>query len=210
MDFIWFVLFSTIEGMSFCVFMLSIYRFDYKHYLKEIVFACILFSIISYACRVELKMDDFSPLLTIAFFSSFAFSILRAPPIWSIIISGTTIVATFVVQTLLMLLLTTTNLITLDTILSYGGDARILQTISALLFYGISIYLYKKGYGFAFSFNSFRWKGDNLSMFILLIVTYGLFAVMFIRRSLFYGVIVETILISFLVYLAIRKERAEI
>lgn len=210
MDFIWYVVFSTIEAMSYCVLMLCFFRFGYKPYLKEIILSCVLFSIVSYASRVELDLASYFPIFTMIFYSYFGFSVLKVPPIWAIIVSGTTIIIFFIIQTTLMLSLISLGFITLESVENYHLDAYILQVATALILFGISVYFYRKGYGFTFSFDRFRWKGDNALMLVVMFITYGSFAFLFLQKDLFYGIIVETLLFSFLMYLTIRKERTEL
>ena len=210
MDVVWFILFSTIEVMSYCILMLCFFRFEYRRYILEIVLSCILFSVLSYAMRIGLDLSDFFPIVNIVFYSFFAFSVLRVPPIWSIIMSRTTIIAFFIVQTLLMVLLIAVGAITMEGVENYQSDAYILQAATALVVFIASVYLYNKGYGFTFSFNKFRWRSENTWMLALMFVTYGLFLVLFFQKDVFYGIIVETVLFAFLMLLSIRKERADL
>jgi hypothetical protein len=210
MDFLWYVVFSTIEAVSVLFMMFCLFRFGFRPYLKEIGIASILFSIVSYALRVELSLESYVLVITVIAYAFFAFTIVKAPPFWSVIMSVITFTAYFAIQTVLLYLLIAAGLVTLENVQNYEWDAYLLQVITAIVQISLSQYLFKKGVGFSFSFDKFRWRSENAFMFGFVCIAFVILLVMFMLKTVFYGAIVGAFLLTFLLYLGIRKERAEL
>jgi len=205
-----YIFFGAIEAAGIFILMFYLFRFDAQSYLKEIAVASLLFPILTYIIRIELQLTPVSPLISIFIYAFAAYAILKIPAIWSLIISSLIYVIYFIVQTSIMLILISFNVVTLENVRSYHTDAFILQFISAVITTVCSHLLYKRGYGFSFPFNRFRFKGENLLMISTILIWYIAFLVLFITENLYYGVFIGTVILVYLLYLAIRKERSEV
>ena len=210
MDFIWYVLFSTLEGMSTLICMFCLFRFGIRRYELKIFIASLLFSLLSYALRVELNFEDFFPVVMLIMFWLFAYVIIKIPLFWSFVISVISNTFVFALQTVLLLLSIRTNLVSLEGVQSYQFDARILQGLSAFVTISLSLFLYKKGFGFSFTFDTFKLKSENTFMLSIVCVSFIILLVVFILQNLFYGAIVAALLFIYMLYLGVRKERTEL
>lgn len=209
MNMLWFVVFSTIEAVAIFVAMFRIFRFSPAPYMLKIVFGSVLISILSYALRIELNLTDYFPVIVIIFYALFAFSIAKVPPFWSVVMSITAYTAFFVMQTVLLLLLSSVGAISFESVQTYGTEAYILQTATAVPYMLICRWLYKRGYGFSFSFERFNWRNDQKLMMTVIALTFVALVVVFMIRNLIYAAAAGGGALVFLLYLSIRKEGAQ-
>lgn len=205
-----FLAFGAVEAAGIFIMMFYLFRFNAKTYAREIAIASLMFPFLSYLIRIELELNPITyPFVSIFYFAFFAYSILKAPPIWSLIISSLTNVIYFVIQTILLVLLIAVDGISFQAVTHYQSEAHILQLLSFLLVVAASYQMYIRGYGFSFPFHIFRWKGENRWMAGIILIWFVLLSILFVRKNLIYGLVVASVILLLLLYFAIRKERSE-
>lgn len=210
MDFIWYIVFSMIEELAVLVMTLHLFRFNASQHWKSIVIASLLFSLLSYGLRVELDFNDYFPVVFIIFSVLYMFYNLNTPIFWSLFISIVASIANFVLQTVLLLLFIWSGYLSLSEVGPDGLKARIYQLVYALVVIVPSYYLYKRGIGFAFNFDRFRWKAENLIIFIVAVILFIFIMIMFIHKNVYYFAIFVLLLSALLIYLAVKKERDDL
>ena len=209
MNMLWFVVFSTIEAVSIFVAMFCIFRFSPAPYMLKVIFGSMLISILSYALRIELDMSNYFLIIAIVIYALFAFSIAKVPLFWSVVMSITAYTAFFVLQTLLLLLLSAVGVISFESVQAYETEAYIVQLTTALPYMLLCRWLYRRGYGFSFSFERFTWKNEHKLMMAVIALTFIALVVVFMIKNLIYAVAAGGAALVFLLYLSIRKEGSE-
>jgi len=210
MEYFLYIVASSIEAIANFFLILQLFRYNVRSYWKFIVATSVVFAFLSHVLRVELGLNDYFPLVTIAFFVLSVFYLLRIPLLWAAVISTISTAAIAVFQSLVLLLAAWFGFINLDNIAPTSLQVRVPQLLCAVLSIVISNYLYKRGIGFAFNFDKFYWKWENV---LVLIVSSLLFLVLFITffNNAFYTfAVISFVIFSFLLYFALRKERADL
>ncbi|TJY38939.1 hypothetical protein E5161_19095 [Cohnella pontilimi] len=210
MEVFWFLVFSVLEASAIHIMLLRLFRYEVRQYVLAIVISSFFFSFISYVLRSEFDLSNYFSLVTLVYFAIFAFYVLKIPLIWSFAVSIIGNICNFVLQTIILLVCAGLGILQLHEIDPFSPTARIQQTLFAAVTFILTGYLYRKGIGFAFNFDRFRWKAENI---VMLVIMGGLFVAMiitFIKRDIYYLAGLDFIMFAILVYLAIRKERADL
>lgn len=201
MDFVWFTLFSTIEGIAIYFLMLSIFRLNPgKHfsYFIPIVFVMV---VQSFVLREELSFAYVSPIISALLFVFFLAVILKISLIWSFII---TFVGYFAYGTLqyfiLELLFSSVNEMKSDQTYGY-----ILQSVTAAIALTIAFVLSKYRIGFIADFEKLRFAYEKYIVVGMIIVSLIGLALVSINVSA--AMIIVVICFAFFLYFSIRKER---
>jgi sensor histidine kinase YesM len=207
MEFVWYLFFSTLETFAALILMIQLFRYQVKEHFPSIVVTSVLFAVLSYALRVELDFNDYFPVITLLTFAIFAFYILKIPLFWSVVASLITNTASFVIQAVLFLSFHVEETHETELI---GSMTHLLQFLFAAICLIVSNILYSKGIGFAFNFDKFRSKIDNLTMLLILIVSSAALLITFFKKNVFYGAADGLMMLGFLLFMALKKERADI
>jgi hypothetical protein len=206
-----YVVFGAIEAAGIFAIMFYVFRFDAKLYYKEIAVASILFPFLTYMIRVEMELHPIVyPFVSIFYFTFFTYSILRAPAVWSLIISSLANIVLFVAQTVLVVFLVAADLISFERVTNYQTDAFAVQLLTGVIMTITGHRIYVRGYGFSFPFHVFRWKGENRWMMGIILIWFAVLSILFVRQNLTYGLVIAIVMLFLLLYFAIRKERSEI
>ncbi|OUM97438.1 MAG: hypothetical protein BAA02_06210 [Paenibacillaceae bacterium ZCTH02-B3] len=206
-----YIVFGAIEAAGIFAIMFYVFRFDAKLYYKEIAVASILFPFLTYMIRVEMELHPIVyPFVSVLYFTFFTYSILRAPAVWSLIISSLANIVLVVAQSILLVILTAADVISFERVTSYQRDAFALQLITAVILTLIGHRIYTRGYGFSFPFHVFRWKGENRWMMAIILVWFAVMAILFVSQNVAYGLVIAIVILFLLLYFAVRKERSEI
>jgi hypothetical protein len=181
MDFINFIIVSTIEYIGFFCAMLAIYRFEIKPYVSPIIATSLLSSFISHALRIkyELSMAPVIQLLILIVLFCFIF---KVQIIYSGIMVVTVSVAYIALQTLLLLVLpssfwfTASELQQVDSLQIYT-----FQVLCAIINLGTATILVKRRIGFTFvptsNDISFPWLKQDRHLFIAIIIVFSVLSV---------------------------------
>lgn len=204
-----FFIFSTFESASIFALTFYLFRFGVKPYLKEILFASLMITSISYSVRIELELPTIFPFISILIYAFFIYLILRVPYIWSLIMSGICFILFAVLQTSLLFLFIVLDLIEFNRVVNYEIDGFLLQTISSVINLFAGYFLYHKGYGFTFSFNSFRWKNENIVIITTIFISYIYLTAQLVSKNWALGILIGIFLLVLLLYFTFRKERAD-
>ncbi|MBB6672148.1 hypothetical protein [Cohnella nanjingensis] len=210
MNNILFVVFSTLEAVSMFTIMLHLFRFNVLHYYKQLLAMSVLMSLFSLSVWNELHLSEYAPVILIAVFILFLFFTLR------ISIIGSTLVVLFgysayaLIQTLVLLAMESFEPYSTFNPAEDEAEGYVLQAVSSIITLLLSHALYKRGYGFTFSLDRFKWKGEweNRIMFVLLCL--GILFVAMIpmfKNSLLWVVLVFIFILAFQIYLYIKKEQ---
>jgi hypothetical protein len=207
MEIVLFNLFSTIEGVAIFSVMLHLFRFKLSTYLKEIIIFSIIMSVLSYFIREDPSQAWVVPILMILISIGFIFVILRIPLFWSGVVVCSAYVIFVITQIILVLLFSTLGVITLENVESNTWNTYFIQVLEFLILFPGSLFLYRRGYGFAYSFDRFRWKRDNI-IFILLMLSFIIFfGTVLINKQIFLGAVILILTFVGLLVMSFRKEK---
>lgn len=210
MNFFWFVVFSMVEAFAVHIMVLRLFRYGVRQYIWAILISSFFISVISYVLRAEFDLSNYFSLVTLIYFSIFAFYVLKIPLFWSFAVSIIGNICNFVLQTIILLVSVSTGIVETSAIDPFGSAARLQQTLFAIVTVAVTSYLYRKGIGFAFNFDKYRWKAENIFMLIVVVCLFVAMLITFIQKDIYYVAAIDTIMLGLLVYLAFRKERADL
>jgi hypothetical protein len=207
-NFISYIFFSMVETASFFVFMQYIFRFRPRPYLRESLIVSLVVSVLSFLIREELNIKDYFPFIVLAVFILYVKFVMRVTLFWAILMATISYVLFLIIQAGIVLAYISIRGIALEDIQKISIDQFIGQTITGSILYGISMLLFKKGYGFSFSFEKFRFRGEDILVSIIVVVTFGAIGILFFLNNLLVATAVLLILAAVLLYYGLRKERS--
>ncbi|MFB9325382.1 hypothetical protein ACFFSY_05535 [Paenibacillus aurantiacus] len=203
MDFLGFMLFSTIEGVSMYALALYLFRYNFKHYLMHSLIIIEIINLQNLLTREELSsLAYIAPIVNIVITLLFFKTIARLPFIQSIFMTIVGFLGFAVLQTIIVLICN----FTIVEVNTNQFKGYLLQFLTGVIGTGIGWYLYKRGLGFTFDFEKWRFKGEQLFVTIIIIgFILALVAMMYFQDiyANVFGFVVA--LIIFLVY-SIKKE----
>lgn len=210
MDDALFLICSTVEAFSIFTIMLSLFRFNVFHYYKQLIAISILMSVLSFSIWNELNLSDFAPLISIAIFIVFIFYTLRISIVGSIIVAISGYISYALIQTVILLLMESANVFSLVHASKDDGGAYILQVVSSIIALSLSWMFYRRGLGFTFSLDRFKWRKEIENTFMFAVLALGIIFVASIpmfKNSLFIAAAILIIVLFFLIFLSMKKEK---
>ncbi|RRJ54802.1 hypothetical protein EHV15_35015 [Paenibacillus oralis] len=202
-----YIVFSTVETFSYFVLLQSVFRFNPKLYLIESTSVSIVISFLSYFVREEMGIKTIFPLIALLVFIFFVKFVLKTSITWSIIISLASYAIFFLVQTGILLLLTSTGLLSLETAQNASSDQFIGQFLTAITLVVPSLYLFNKGYGYSREFDRLSFKGEIIFSIFLISASFVILGYLFILKNLIFAFATLSVLILVMTVFGIKKER---
>ncbi|KKC49555.1 hypothetical protein VE23_24985 [Paenibacillus sp. D9] len=206
-DFIGFMFFSTIEGVCLVALIMSIYRFALKDCPWQIFFTAIIMSLQSYFLREELSLSFLAPMLYVLLIMLLLNLVLLVPIHWSLFVATVGYFGYALIQLLVMIL--SFGWISVDEISEHIYKGYILQLISSVIAFGLARFLYNRGLGFSFDFESKRLKSERIITHFLIPILVIAFGYFLYQKDLIIIFLLLAIAIGFLLRYSIMKERAE-
>jgi hypothetical protein len=199
-----FVVFSTLEAWSIFAISFALFRFNILKYNTQVVPICILMAMLSYAVWHETTWGTWLPVIALVLFTLFIFYTLRVSLIGSIIVTMTGYSFFILIQTALLNIFQLAGLRAADSALYMAWP--ISTCVILLLSYG----LYRFGYGFSFPLNHFKVRRENMLILVSAVVTFLLLSfVHLLKNKLYFVEMIAAVIILFLIYIALRKERTQ-
>jgi hypothetical protein len=199
-----FVVFSALEAWSIFTISFTLFRFNILKYNMQIVPISILMALLSYAIWNETSWVSWFPVIALLLFTVFIFYTLRISLIGSVIVTVTGYSTAILIQTGYMYLMQ------LFGIQMNDSGQLILSSVSNFTVLLISYLLYRFGYGFSFSLNHFKVKRENLLILIIAIATFILLSFLhFLKNKLYFVEMVAGVIVLFLIYIALKRERTQ-
>jgi len=202
--FLLFMLFSTIEGLSIYAVALYVFRFDLKKYFWHSLLIIEIINFQNYLTRENIEsLSYIAPIVNLIITALFFSTIVRIPLIWSFLMTIVGYSASIVIQAVFINFLFSLEEIKTDPIKGY-----LFQLLTGILIF-ISLYLYRKGYGFTFDFEKLRFKKEHI-IIILLIVAFVVFlGIMMQLLNVFVGLVGFVIALLIFLFYSIKKEAEE-
>jgi len=206
-NFLLFLFFSTIEGVSVYALTLYIFRFDLRTYLIPVLVIVLLMNLQSYAIREDTELSYLVPIINLVFSMLFMATIVRVPFIWSLITGVTGYFAFGLLQTVIVYL--SFGFLSIEQVQTVALKGYYLQALTGIIGVYLGWMLYKFGLGFSFEFEKLRLKRENVLIILFISVLLILFGVLIYNGNAFVNLIY--FLVSMIVFLwyAVKKETAK-
>lgn len=202
MEFVGFMFFSFIEGLSVYALILYLFRFDALKYFWHIFFILTFIDLQNYVIHNELSLNAAAPIINIVITVLFLTVFIRIPLLWSMVMTLFGYIAFSIIQSSIVFF-------------SFGyfagkneleWKAYLVQFLTGMIGIFLGWLLYKLGYGFSFSFEKLRFRGER--MFIVLGTSAFLItlAVIILYKNIFINLIIFGIMLFVLLIFSLRKE----
>ncbi|WP_127589198.1 hypothetical protein [Paenibacillus koleovorans] len=214
MEFLLFVIFSSMEYLAVFAIMFVLFRFEYKFYHNSVIFICAILSFVSYSIRYGFHQDFLAPIAQVLLIFAFLYYIFEIQIFYSGIMTVTGSLFFGIIQTVLYILLDRFGIITEDGLVEHSVQGYTLQFISSLIVFILAILIKKRNYGFAYVPHGqrafVRYQGLN-RMFLYLMIL----GIIFILALFYFNIeepyvilitIILTVIFIALMYLSVRKE----
>ncbi|SEM66011.1 hypothetical protein [Paenibacillus sp. OV219] len=205
-EFLLFMVFSTIEGVSAFALTLYIYRLDLKRYILPVLIVVTLANLQSYAIREDTSLSFIAPATNIIFIILFMATIVRVPIIWAMITGVSGFFAFGLLQ--VSIVLASNGYLSIDAVQHVPLRGYMLQTLTGISGTYIGWMLYQFGYGFSFEFDRLRLRFEKTLVIGFIGVMLSLLTLLIYYKDAF--MIMLSFLVSMLLFLyyAINKEAA--
>ncbi|BBH18711.1 hypothetical protein Back11_00560 [Paenibacillus baekrokdamisoli] len=204
MEFFLFMLFSLIESIALFSISFALYRLKFTQYLSPSLIMMIIINLVSFYLRKEVELADYAPVAILVLLVLFMMAVVKMPAFWALFVSLSGILFFGLLQTVIIQL--SVDYLSLGQIHTYAWKGYFLQTLTGLLGYSISNFMYKRGIGFSFEFVQPLFKRVTLiSMIVIILIALAFGAVLFIGNS-YIASIIYFIGLAFLLYFALKKE----
>jgi hypothetical protein len=210
MNEILFIAFSTLETWSIFAISFTLFRFNILKYNLQIVPISVLMALLNYAIWHEIDLGSWTPIIGLVLFTLFIFYTLRISLIGSLIVAVTGYASVILVQTAFLYGLQLANITTVAEVQAGGSDYYILSAVSSCTVLLLSYLLYKLGYGFSFSLNHFQVQHENMLILVFTVVAFILLSFLHLLKNKLYFVgLILFLIVLFLIFIALKKERTQ-
>ncbi|MBW7454130.1 hypothetical protein ACFOLF_30025 [Paenibacillus sepulcri] len=203
--FLLFMLFSIIESIALFSISFTLYRLKFTQYLWPSLIMMIVINLVSFYLRKEVALADYAPVAILVLLVLFMMAVVKIPAFWALIVSLTGLCFFALLQTGLIMQLSF-GYLSVQEINSHAWKGYLLQTLTGLIGYLISGFLYKRGIGFSFEFEKPIYKLVTLLVMIIMILIALAFGAVLFIGNLYIATIIYFIGLAFLLYFALKKE----
>ncbi|MFD0712720.1 hypothetical protein [Paenibacillus sp. GCM10027626] len=205
MNFVWFMLFSTIEGFAVYALTLYTFRLDFRKYFWHSLVIIELINLQNFLTREEVaSLSYLAPAINFLITVLFLRTIVRIPLFWSLLMTSVGYAAYIALQTALI-----TIFFSVEEVQSIPVKGYTLQFLTGVLGVLIGWGLYRQGIGFTFDFERLRIKWEHILVIVLIIVFIFFLTLMMYSLNVFGGLIGFLICLIVFLFYSIRKETIE-
>ncbi|MBJ6363326.1 hypothetical protein ACFOQM_19075 [Paenibacillus sp. GCM10012307] len=211
MSALYFMLFSTIEGMSLFSIMLSLFRYRITEYFQYYVVLSILMSGASYWMWQISGASEYVPVLSALLFSLSVLVRYRLSPMAAMLMALTGYFFFGMLQSLVVYALEVGFLIRMERIQGNTSDTYLMQSVNSLLLFALSYTLYRKGFGFTFPLSWVEVKeGNTLLLSSLSVAFIFVTGVSLLHSRVYAAAAVFFLILLLLLYILNRKEQRHV
>jgi hypothetical protein len=207
MEFGRYMFFSLVEGYAVLSLIFYIFRFNIKTYFWPCIFILLLINLQNYFIREELLLTSIAPIINLILTVFFLVIFVKIPFIWSMVMTVTGYITFGIIQTSILFL--SFGYFSFQQTQQFAWKMYLAQLLSGVLGTFIGWLLYKRGYGFSFSFEKLRLKWERVFIGSLLSAFFLALVVMMAYKDVFINLIVLAITLFLLFIYAMRKEIME-
>jgi hypothetical protein len=213
MEFLLFVVFSSMEYLAIFAIMFALFRFEYKFYHNSVIFICGVLSFVSYSLRYGFEQEFLGPIVHILLIFAFLYYIFQVQVFYAGVMSVTGFLAYVIIQTITLVILNFSGVIKFGEVQPNTWEGYLIQIISCLLAFSIIFLIKRKNFGFAYVPHGQRafvaYKGLNKIFLYFIILGTIATSILFELDNeplllIMTGVLIAIFII--IIYLSIRKE----
>ncbi|GGG20878.1 hypothetical protein GCM10010916_42010 [Paenibacillus abyssi] len=205
LNFLGFMLFSTIEGLSIFALSLYVFRFDFKRYFWHSLIIIEIINFQNYLTRAEIEsLSYIAPVINLLVSVLFFRTIVRIPILLSFIMTIVGYAGFIVIQSLLLSVLFTIEEAQTDLLKGY-----IIQLLTGVIVTLIGWLLYRRGSGFTFDFERLRFKWEHALVIVSISIFIILLGLMMYILNVFANLVGFMVALTVFLYYSIRKEADE-
>jgi hypothetical protein len=204
LDFGGFMFFSTFEGLAVFALTLYIFRYNFKQYIGPSLIAIELVNFQNYLIREELSLAAIAPILNIIITVLFIITVARVPIIWAMIMTVTGYTAFVFMQSVIFII--SFGYLSASLAESVTWIGYLVQFLSGILGVLIGFSLYRRGLGFAFSFDKLKFKWEQAMVIVIILGFIIGVGVMMFFKDVYLNLFVLLICLFFFLYYSFRKE----
>ncbi|MCR8983326.1 hypothetical protein [Brevibacillus laterosporus] len=211
-DIVLFYLFSLFEYLAIFTLMFSLFRFELKEYLTEMVVLSFIMTFFSHYLRAFLQINDFAPIVLLLVLVVLFWVIGRIPIFYASVMVVTSYLMYGVFQYTTFMILSTFIVLSLEEIRLNSEAGYLLQITTIIPTLLVSFGLRRMNLGFGFiptGFVRIKFRGYNLALLITVcisVVLFGFFNYWIFARGKF--ALISLIFLGILgVLLYLSKER---
>lgn len=205
---------SMFEAFAAFTIMLTIFRYNFKDYLKSLVPTSVFMSLMSYLIWIEFGLAKYAAIIFLFCFTLLIYHILGISLFGAAIVAITGNISSLTVQTAYIFLLQKLGIIEMIGIQNQDFDYFLMSTLSSVTLILLSQRLYRSGYGFTYSLDRFTWKfdngkfkGENWLVLIVMVISALFLATLQYFVGIFYlAGLAALIIVYVLVHLSVKKE----
>lgn len=211
-----YIVLTSLQILGIFYISYSTFRYKLSSYWRESLFASVTVAGILYFIRV-LELKAFLPLVVCSILTLFLWVIIRIPIIYSALMVVTGYLALIIIETIVVYILYNFHILSffkVDTLSdsSIISSANVVMIATNLMLFALSWWLYRRGYGFAFSFTR-KVKIKNEISVLLIVILLSIIVISMIYYSvihshinLFIAAVVNAISLSALLFVSLKRE----
>lgn len=204
MEFLLFMLFSSVESLALIILVLAIYRFRLNECRRVAIFTSIVMALQSYLLRETLPLTDLVPFINAILISLLLTTVLLVPIHWSMFVALCGYVSFVVLQALLIEI--SFGWLEIEQLRVYPYKGYLLQLVTASLAILLARALYSRGYGFAFDFEAKRLKWEKGIVITMILATLGSFVFVFKANAAIIHLAVLSLAMAVFLYFSFKRE----
>lgn len=217
MDFVLYIVFSSLEYLAIFALTFALFRFEYKVYHNSVLFVSAMLAFVSYSIRISFDQPIIDPIATVLLMYAFMHYIFQVQVFYSAVMTVTGYIAYGIVQSSVIFGLDLVGILTLEQVKPNTIYGYVTQLVSIAIALVITALLKRKNFGFAYVPHGHRanvkYRGLNRLFLITLILASAMAWI-----TLYYNVeasalpfflmtIPLIVIFGFLIYLSVRKEK---
>lgn len=205
-----FVVFSALETWSIFAISFTLFRFNILKYILQIIPITVLMALLNYAIWHEIEQGSWTPIIGLVLFTLFIFYTLRISLFGSLIVALTGYGTVILIQTAFLYGLQLTGITTVAEVQAGGSGYHILSALSSCTVLILCYLLYRLGYGFSFSLHHFKIQRENMLILVITVATFILLSFLhLLKNKLYFVELIASVIVLFLIYIALKKERTQ-
>ncbi|WP_163860397.1 hypothetical protein [Paenibacillus elgii] len=218
MDFLLYMIFSSLESAAIIMLALKSYRFYISEYAWQITCSSIIISFVSYLFRMEFSLGAFDIFIQLILYLILLTFLFRVHPLFSGLMALTGFSGNVVVQFIVYIILKGTGVILASDIKGETDlTTMVIQGSSLLITYGLVWLLHKTHFGFSFvpHRRKVKFTRENKALLVLITLSMLLFGASFFlyynthSKYLAVSSLVIIVLLISLLFAAIKKESGQ-
>ncbi|MCD9023290.1 hypothetical protein [Cohnella silvisoli] len=206
-DFLGYMFFSLLEGISVYALMFYIFRIDFMKYIGKFVIVISIINLQSYFIREDLSLQSIAPIINLVITIFFLLIFIRLPLIGAVLMTITGYLAFIALQTLIII--SSDGYLSLSESQSFVWKGYLVQSLTGFIGFGIGWLLYKFGVGFSYEFEKYRYeweRGAIVAAGTVFLVALGL---MMYFKAVFTNLLILLLALLISLIYSIKKDASE-